>query len=337
MIRITIIRVEMNYTMNRFIYIGLVFLVAIVATGSLFAGGSSEQMEEDGPDMMMKGPIVVASKVDTEGGLLGHMIVALLVENGFEVEDRVQFGTTDVIRTAIMNGEIDIYPEYTGNGQFFYPQAADDSVWKNPSSGYETVKRLDKESHDLEWLTPAPANNTWAIAIRQDLAQAEGLRTLQDMGEYISRGGTFKLAASEEFVTRPDALPSFQATYNFELSNDQLLTFSGGNTALTEKAAGDQTDGVNAAMAYGTDGQLAAFGLTVMVDNLEVQPVYEPAPLVRGAVLEQYPEIAEIFEPVFLSLDLAKLQALNSSIAVDGLQSSEVARNYLIENGFIES
>ena len=85
---------------------------------------------------------------------------------------------------------------------------------------------------------------------------------MSDMGSYIRGGGEYKLAASEEFVTRDDVLPAFQAAYNFVLSNDQLLTFSGGNTALTEKAASDRTDGVNAAMAYGTDGHLAAFGFT---------------------------------------------------------------------------
>ena len=305
----------------------LVCLGIFLLATPLFAGGGAEET--------IKGPIVVASKIDTEGVLLGSIIVQLLEANGFEVDDRTNFGTTDVIRTAITSGEIDIYPEYTGNGAFFFPGEAADDVWKDPDGALETVARLDRENNNLVWLEPGRANNTWAIALRQDLADAEGLETMSDMGAYIARGGTFKLAASEEFVTRPDALPSFQQAYNFELVGDQLLTFSGGNTALTEQAAASQTDGVNAAMAYGTDGQLAALGLRVMIDDKNVQPVYEPAPLVRQETLDQYPEIADILRPVFQSFSLEILQALNSSIAVEGRDTATVVSEYLTSGGFI--
>ena len=282
-----------------------------------------------------KGPIVVASKVDTEGGLLGSMIVQVLEADGFAVEDRTQFGTTDVIRKAIASGEIDIYPEYTGNAAFFYPGEAADGVWKNSDQAYAEAARLDSENADIVWLARARANNTWAIAVRSDLAQSAGLVTLSDLGGYIAGGGTFKLAASEEFITRDDVLPAFESTYGFKLTDSQLLSFSGGNTALTEKAAADQTDGVNAAMAYGTDGQLAAFGLTVLADDKGVQPVYEPAPIVRAEIVGTYPEIAELLAPVFGSLDEVKLQQMNSSIAVDGRETSAVAQEYLEQNGFI--
>ncbi len=283
-----------------------------------------------------KGPIVVASKIDTEGELLGKMIVFALEQDGFEVEDRTHFGTTDVIRNAIINNEIDIYPEYTGNGAFFYQGAAPNSVWKNSQEAYETVKQLDLETNNLVWLTRASANNTWAIAVRSDLAQSANLVTLSDLGSYVSGGGIFKLAASEEFITRDDVLPAFEATYGFKLRDDQLLSFSGGNTALTEQAAANQTEGVNAAMAYGTDGQLAAFGLTVLTDDQGVQPVYEPAPLVRKEIYDSYPEIEALLAPIFLSLSLEILQSINSSIAVEGRDSREVAQEYLINQGFIE-
>lgn len=283
-----------------------------------------------------KGEVIVASKIDTEGALLGAMIVQLLENDGFGVDDRTQFGTTDVIRKAIANGEIDIYPEYTGNGAFFYPGMEDDAVWKNGQSGYEAVKRLDKENIDVVWLERAQANNTWAIAIRTELAEREQIRTLTDLGKYITAGGAFKIAASEEFITQPGVLPAFESTYGFKLDETQLLSFSGGNTALTEKAAADQIEGVNAAMAYGTDGQLAAFNLVVLTDDRGVQPVYEPAPIIRGELLSEYPEIEALLAPVFQSLDLETLQALNSSIAVEGNDAAEIARQYLTDGGFIQ-
>lgn len=281
-----------------------------------------------------KGPITVASKIDTEGALLGNMIVQLLESGGFDVVDSTEFGTTDVIRRAIFNDEIDIYPEYTGNGGFFF-SGTESSLWQNAATAYETVRDYDFRENNIVWLQPAPANNTWAVAIRQDVAQAEGLVTLEDFADFVNAGGTVKLAGSEEFVSRPDALPSFEEAYGFNLSDDQLLILSGGNTATTIQAAARQTDGVNTAMAYGTDGALAALGLVVMRDSLGVQPVYEPAPIVRAEILDEYPEIAGLLEPVFRTLSLETLQGLNAKIAVDGLPAADVARDYLVENGFI--
>lgn len=282
-----------------------------------------------------KGPISVASKIDTEGALLGNIIVIVLRDNGFTVTDRTSFGTTSIVRRALISGEIDIYPEYTGNGGFFFDDT-DPEIWKDAREGYETVKTLDLERNSIVWLTPAPANNTWALAVRRDLAEAEGLQSLEDLADYLNRGGYIRLAASEEFVNRPDALPSFQDAYGFELSGAQLLTFSGGDTAQTIRAAAQNIDGVNMAMVYGTDGAISALRLVVLEDTLGVQPVYEPAPIVREAVINEYPEIEELLRPVFLSLDLETLQMLNASIAVEGRDARDVASEYLRSKGFID-
>ena len=305
------------------------FLVLVMISAFASCGGGTDNSgsaEENTGKTDME--IVVASKVDTEGALLGSMMVMLLEEEGYRVNDRTQFGPTDVMRKAIKNAEIDLYPEYTGNGAFFFKDSAKD-VWKDPEKGYETVKRLDDERNGLIWLEPAPANNTWAIAIRKELAREQGLSTLADLAGYLRDGGEFKLAASEEFVTREDVLPAFEKSYDFELSEDQLLTFSSGNTAQTELAAAEGTNGVNAAMAYGTDGQLAALGLVVLEDVNNVMPVYRPAPLVRKEVLEAAPGIEEILEPVFTRLDRETLQRLNSKIAVEGIAAEEVAGDFL--------
>ena len=288
-----------------------------------------------GTVLLSQNPVVVASKIDTEGALLGNMLVVLLEENNIPVENRTEFGTTSVIRTAIKNGEIDMYPEYTGNGGFFF-EGIEPEIWKDDEAGYEKVKEIDYEKNRIVWLTPADANNTWAIAIRKDIAEENNLKTLSDFADYVNEGYKVKLAASEEFVTRPDSLPAFQKAYGFQLSSDQLITFSGGNTAQTERAAALGTDGVNTAMAYGTDGALSALGLIVLEDNLGVQPVYEPTPIIREEALDEYPVIEDIIKPVFSSLDLEKLQKLNSKIAIEGLSAKDVAMDYLRGEGFIK-
>lgn len=278
--------------------------------------------------------IVVASKIDTEGALLGNMIAVVLERNGLAVENKIQLGPTQIVRSAILAGQIDIYPEYTGNGARFFKREAD-PVWHDAARGYETVKALDLEQNHLVWLTPSPANNSWAIAVRQELAAAQQGPGLEDFARHVAAGGKVKLAASAEFVESPGALPAFERAYGFTLAPGQLLVLPGGDTSATERAAAERISGVNAAMAYGTDGGLAALGLVVLADDKGAQIVYRPAPLARQAVMTRHPEIAALLDPVFRSLSLQTLQQLNAKIAVDGLDANSVATDYLLSNGFI--
>ena len=311
--------------MNKISVLLLSFLILI----AVIVSGCTGQGE------VGKGPIVVGSKIDTEGALLSQMIILMLRDDGFDVVDKSQFGTSSIVQEALESGELDIYPEYTGSGAFMFDEAESD-VWSDAQKGYERVKKLDEETNNIVWLKSAPANNTWAIAIPKKLSDDEGIRTLDDFADYVNHGGYVKLIGSEEFVTSPAALPKFQEVYGFTLKQEQLLTVSSGNTAQTEKAAAEGTDGVNAAMAYGTDGSLSVLGLVVLTDPRGAQPVYEPAPRVRGEIIDEYPEIAGILDPVFESLDLVTLQTLNAKIAVEGQNATDVAKEYLISKGFLK-
>ena len=279
--------------------------------------------------------VVVSSKIDTEGGVLGNVIALALKANGIEVEDRIQLGGTPIVRKAITAGEIDIYPEYTGNAAYFFNKA-DDPVWKNAAKGYEEAKKLDYDANKIVWLTPSPANNTWGIALRKEVAASAKLKTLSDFGKWVTGGGTVKLAASAEFVNSAAALPAFQAAYDFRLSPDQLIVLSGGDTAATIKAAADQTNGANAAMVYGTDGAIQPSGLVVLDDDKNVQPVYSPTPIIREAALKANPKIADILKPIFESLDLATLQGLNARVQVNGEPAKAVAADFLKSKGFLK-
>ncbi|AXE30085.1 ABC transporter substrate-binding protein [Chromobacterium phragmitis] len=277
----------------------------------------------------------VGSKIDTEGALLGNLIQQVLAAHGVKTESRLSLGNTKVVRTAIAAGEIDIYPEYTGNGAFFFSDEKN-PAWKSAAAGYQRVKQLDYDKNRIVWLAPAPANNTWTIAVRRDVADANRLRTLADLGAWLGRGGRFKLAASAEFIERPDALPAFQNAYGFKLRQEQLLALAGGDTSATIKAAAEQTSGVNAAMAYGTDGPVAALGLVALADPKGVQPVYAPTPIIRADALARHPDIAAWLKPVFQSLDEATLQKLNASIALEGRNARQVAAGYLKRKGFVQ-
>lgn len=278
--------------------------------------------------------VVVASKIDTEGALLGNMILAMLGGHGIAVRNRLQLGPTTIVRGALLAGQTDIYPEYTGNGALFFHMETD-PVWKSWAGGYARIAGLDQTKNHLVWLAPAPANNTWVIALRKDLAERAHLKTMTDFARYVNAGGDLYLAASAEFVESPSALPAFEAAYGFHLGDRQLLTLSGGNTSATLRAAAEGISGVNAAMAYGTDGAIAALGLVALEDDKGAQVVYAPAPVVREAVSLHYPQIAGLLDPVFKSLSLARLQQLNARVAVDGEDAGAVAAAYLKSQHFL--
>ncbi len=178
------------------------------------------------------------------------------------------------------------------------PRARADPAWKNADAGLcrgEAARPRRKPSRLAD-----------AGARQQHLGHRDPQRSAgapsrasasTTSPRYLAAGGRFKLAASAEFVESPAALPAFEATYGFHLRADQLLTLSGGNTAATLRAAAEGISGVNAAMAYGTDGELAALGLTALCDDKGAQIVYAPAPVVREAVLDQHPEIAAALDP----------------------------------------
>ncbi|MBN9433820.1 MAG: ABC transporter substrate-binding protein [Bosea sp.] len=278
-------------------------------------------------------PVTVGSKIDTEGAILGNIIIDMLEANGIPTVNKVSLGNTKIVRGAITAGEIDVYPEYTGNGAFFFSLDSD-PLWKDAKAGYDKVKALDYDANKIVWLTPAPADNTWVIAVRKDVADANNLKSLEDFAKWINGGGTFKIAASAEFVESPAALPAFQSAYGFKLGPDQIVTLAGGDTTTFIRAAAEQTSGVNGSLAYGTDGALAALDLVALADDKKVQPVYAPAPIIREAALKDYPKIAEILAPVFESLDAATLQSLNAKVSVEGQDAGQVAADYLKSKGF---
>ncbi len=283
------------------------------------------------PSARAAAPVKVGSKLDTEAALLGTVILQLLKGGGVATESRLRLGPTKILRAAILSGEVDIYPEYTGNGAFFFARETD-PAWQNAGAGYELVRHLDADANHLAWLPPAPANNTWGIAVNGAAAEKEKLKTMDDFARWAGAGGV-KLAASAEFVESPAALPAFQSVYGFKLAATQLVVLAGGDTAATERAAAEGTSGVNAAMAYGTDGAIAALDLRLMEDTKQAQMVYEPSPVIRQAALDANPSIPGLLAPAFAALDGATLRALNAKIAVDGQDVTAVATAWLKEKG----
>ncbi len=322
--------------MRRYVTIG----VTLALVSAVLVGCADNDIDEPAVEVPEeeKGPITIGSKIDVEGPILGYVMAIVLEDDNFEVLDHMRTGATDVVRRALLAGEIDAYPEYTANALtvFYADEQVDPSVLQDARATYETAAQLDLDNEDIVWLEPAPANNTWAVAVPREFVDDHAVFTLEDWAMYINDGGQVKVAGSQEFFDRDDAMPAFEEAYGFSLTADQRLSLATGDTAVTAKAAAEGTDGVNAAMAYGTDGTIAALDLVVLEDPLGVQPIYQPAPIFRGEVIERYPEILSLLEPVFARLDLETLQSLNAKVALEGQDERDVAEQWLRSEGFID-
>jgi osmoprotectant transport system substrate-binding protein len=273
-------------------------------------------------------PVVVGSKIDLEGGLIGEMMLLALGRAGVPTINRLRLGPTAILRQALLSGAVDLCVEYSGNAAFFFHQEGD-PVWRSAAAGYARAAALDLAANKLVWLQPAPADNSWVIAVPNALAREKRLKTLDDFAGFVRAGERVKLAASAEFVESAAGLPAFEAIYGFKLRASQLLVLSGGETTATMKAAADGISGVNAAMAYATDGALDALDLYALADPRHAEPVYAPAPVIRAAALASWPHVRQALAPVFAGLDLETLRALNERIAVEGEDAAVVARDYL--------
>jgi osmoprotectant transport system substrate-binding protein len=277
--------------------------------------------------------VVVSSKLDSEAAMLSEMVRLVLDAHGIATVDRTRIGATPVVRKALLTGEVDLYIEYTGNAGLFFNDASD-PAWRSLDAGYALGARLDYQTNHIVWLTPARASNTWALAVRRDVAQRENLRTLSDFGRWVRGGGQVVLACSAEFANG-GTLRTLERTYEFTLRSEQKVVLAGGETSATIRAAAAATNGINTAMVYSTDGGITAAKLVMLQDDRHSQPVYAPVPMIREAVLKANPQIAAIVKPLMESFDTETLQHLNERVQINGEADEEVAEEYLRSKGLI--
>ena len=283
------------------------------------------------------GAIIVGSKIDTEGALLCPLVSQALRAHGIKVVEKCGTGATQVVRKALLMGEIDVYPEYTGNAPYLIKNVRfAPGTFRDPVRGYEAGAAADLAQNRIVWLKPAPANVTYGFAIPAKLSASAGITSLPQLAAYIKAGKPFKVVVSQEFVDRADGLKAFEHAYGFKLTPSQLIILPGGNTAQTESAAARGTSGANAAMSYSTDGQLSALGLVGLNDTGAAADIYQPLLTIRSEALKKYPAVPAIIEPIFATLDTATLSRLNARIVVGGEPGAKVAEKYLREKGFLK-
>ena len=278
------------------------------------------------------GPVNVASKGFTEQVILGKIMVNLLKDRGIPVKDRTSLGGTKVNREALEQGQIDVYMEYTGTAWMTFFKKKE--VVRDSMGLFEKVKAIDAKK-GLVWLTPAKFNNTYAIVMQAKKADEFGIKTLSDWAAWIKKNpGKMTVAVNTEFYSRADGFKGMVEYYGLKFGKDiPDADVKKMETPLCKKAVRDKQ--ALCGMAFATDGEIKAYDQVVLGDDKSYFPIYNPAPVIRKAVLDQYPEIKFILGEIGESLDTATMTRLNYRVNVNGEKPAWVAKSWLKGVGLV--
>ena len=268
--------------------------------------------------------IVVGSKNFEESRLLAEMFAQLLeAKTDLDVDRRFGLAGTQVCFEALKTGAIDLYPEYTGTG---LTSILGHTPMASPGSTFQEVRREFAQRWDLWWLAPLGFENAYEIAVPSHLASTYNLETISDL-EPLAPQWTAGLGY--EFVERPDGLPGLQTAYGFEFARvrpmQQALKFQAA-------AAGE----IQVLDVYTTDGQIEAFDLRVLEDDLSFFPPYEAAPLMGSQAARRHPEIILTLGLLAGSLDEITMRRLNSRLQEGDEDPAHVAADALMDLGLLD-
>lgn len=281
--------------------------------------------------------ITVGSKNFTEQIVVGEMIALLLEDAGYPVERQLNLASTGVVHEALLSGDVDVYVEYTGTGllavlgmELPAADATPETDEATPAMAgvdpvYEIVAAEYQEQFNVTWLEPWGFNNTYTLALRGDQATELGLVTISDL---LDHDQDLVLGATQEFLVRDDGLLGLEAVYGLEFADSVGL-----DPGLVYGAV--ESGDVDVISAFATDGRIPALGLTLLEDDLGFFPPYFAAPVVRGEILEESPEVADILNQLSGMIDDQTMADLNFQVDDGGMEAIDVARAFLVDQGLI--
>ncbi len=271
-----------------------------------------------------KKSVVIGSKDFSESIILGEMF-AQLIENNTDIEvvRKLNMGGTFVCFEAIKNGDIDIYPEYTGTG--LTAQLKMDVI-TDSEEAYRVVAEEFNKQFNIKWLSPLGLNNTYTLAVTQEVVEEYGVETFSDLAA-VSEDLIF--GAEHEFFNRQDGFEGLVDAYGMEFAGEPKKM----QVALKYQAIGngdmDVTD------AFATDGQIIQYNLKILEDDKGFFPPYYVAPIVKNETLEQFPELEGVLDMLAGLVDDATMTELNYRVDVEGESVETVATDFLTNAGLV--
>lgn len=298
------------------------------------ANGQAMFAQDDKPT------VTVGTRPFTEHLLLGELSSQLLENAGYDVDRVFNLGGATLTQEALINGELDTLVEYTGTAlivmlEMELPER-DASPEASPSASpvagtsrsdqvYEIVKEAYPDAFGLEMLERWGFNNTYALAMRRDRAEELNVAKTSDLAPIAA---DLTIGTEYEASVRQDGVPGLQEEYGFEFGSMTTLDPGLMYTAVEQ---GD----VDVITAYSTDGRIESMDLVLLDDDLEFFPPYDAAPVVRQEILEESPEIRDVLNQLAGKIDDAQMTRMNNLADGEGMEHSEIVRNFLMEEGII--
>lgn len=259
--------------------------------------------------------ITVGSKDFTENLILAELYALALEDKGFKVKRKFNISSS-VTHTSLVNGDIDLYPEYTGTALISILKK---DVETDPKKVYQTVKAAYKKKWNIDWLEYAKATDSQGLVITTAASKKYGITTITDLQKNASK---LRFASQGEFDKREDGIPALEKAYGkFDWKSSKVYDNSL-KYEILRKGQADVTP------AYTTEGQIASKTFTLLEDDKHVWPPYNVAPVVRGKVLKANPKIEDALNAVSKTLTTAGLTKLNAQVDVKKKEYEDVAAAY---------
>ena len=268
--------------------------------------------------------INIATKPMTEGYILGQMLTELIEQDTdlkVNITNGVGGGTSN-IHPAIVKGEFDLYPEYTGTSW----EAVLKKEASYDESKFDELQKEYKEKYNLEYVNLYGFNNTYGLAVNKDIAEKYNLKTYSDLAK-VSNNLIF--GAEYDFFEREDGYKELQKVYNVDFKKKIDMDIGLKYQAMKDKK-------IDVMVIFTTDGQLAISDVVVLEDDKKMYPSYRAGTVVRSEILSEYPELKPVLEKLNNILDDKTMADLNYQVESEGKKPEDVAREYLQEKGLLE-
>jgi len=290
-------------------------LVSLSACAQKISSASQTGSQTTSSSQASAKPVTVGSKDFTENLIVAEIYAQALESNGIQVNRKFNIGSS-IVHTALVNKEIDLYPEYTGTGLL---TVLKHDLVTDPKQVYDIVKEEYKKQFDLAWLDYSPANDSQGLVISKAASDKYSIKTISDLQKNSDK---IRFASQGEFDQRSDGLPALIKTYGqFKFKSSAIYDNSLKYKILTD-------DKADVAVAYTTEGQLVDPKFVVLEDDKHVWPPYNLAPVISQSVLTADPKIGIVLNKVSALIDSKSIIALNAKVDVDKQEYKTVAADF---------
>lgn len=291
-------------------------LLLILAVSAGLTGCQSTSGEKKNTDSVQeKGNIIVGSKGFTENLILSELYALALEDAGYKVDRKFEVSNA-VIHQSLCEGEIDLYPEYTGTALM---TILEQPMETDPQAVYEKVKEMYASEYELDVLDLCEANDGNGLAIRADVAEEYGIKNISDLQKNASN---IRFGCTADFYEREDGLLGLEKVYgDFDFKDENSFD----NSLKYEVMASNEVDCVP---GYTTDAQLSSDEFLLLEDDKQLWPPYNVIPVVRHEITEKYPDLAEIINSISAEIDTQTMTELNSRVDIDKEEYDDVAEEF---------